>query len=112
MITDTFTLLFVFIVIGFFTFIFRATFLFYKPRLFQNEMFKDGLDSVPNSLLIAFVVPFTFFVSGVFLPFRIQVLAVITTIPIVYYLKKPGLSLPIAIVIYGILAVILSFLSF
>lgn len=103
MITNTFTLLVVFVIVGLFTFSFRAVFLFYMPQIFKSDVFKNGLESVPSSLLVALVIPFTFFTSGSFMPFRIQVFAIILTVPLVYYLKKPGLSLPIAIVILVIL---------
>ena len=101
MIDNTIILLGVFSVVGIFTFSFRAIFLFYMPQIFKSEVFKNGLESVPSSLLVALVIPFTFFASGEFLPFRIQVLAIVLTVPVVYYLKKPGLSLPVAIIILG-----------
>ena len=100
MITNELTLIGVFFVVGIFTFCFRAIFLYEKPRFFKSDTFRNGLDAVPSALLVALVIPFTFFVSGAFLPFRIQVLTIILTFPIIYYLKKPGLSLPIAIFIY------------
>ena len=94
----------IFVMVGIFTFSFRAIFLFHKPNLFKSNHFRNGLDSVPSALLVALVIPFTFFVSGVFLPFRIQVYTILLTIPIIYYLKKPGLSLPVAIIIFAILS--------
>ena len=105
MITNELILIGVFIVVGIFTFSFRAIFLYIRPKLFKNDLFKNGLDAVPSALLVALVIPFTFFVSGAFLPFRIQVITIILTIPIIYYLKKPGLSLPIAIIIYICLSI-------
>ena len=107
--TSELTYIGVFVIVGLFTFVFRAIFLFSKPNLFKNGHFKNGLDSVPSALLVALVIPYTFFSSGVFLPFRIEVLAIVLTIPIIYYLKKPGLSLPIAI---SILAIITAFVTF
>jgi hypothetical protein len=76
------------------------------PNILKSEIFKSGLGSVPSSLLVALVIPFTFFVSGIFLPYRIEVYSIILTIPIVLYLKKPGLSLPIAIIVYTLLNLI------
>ena len=105
---DEFTYILAFIIIGLFTFGFRATFLFYKPQLFENKIFSDGLESVPASLFVALVIPFTFFDYGVFNPFRPQVLAIILTVPVVHYIKKPGLSLIIAIVLYFIISYFLS----
>lgn len=107
MIGHDLTFIGVFMVIGFFTFGFRAIFLYYKPQIFKIEFVKNGFDSVPASLLVALVIPFTFFDSGVFLPFRITVGAIILTIPVIYYSKKPGLSLPVAIIFYLILSIIL-----
>lgn len=103
MIDNTLILLGVFAVVGLFTFSFRAVFLFYMPQMFKSDVFKNGLESVPSSLLVALVIPFTFFSSGFFMPFRIQVFAIVLTVPLIYYLKKPGLSLPIAILILAIL---------
>lgn len=110
--TSELTYIGLFFIVGLFTFSFRAIFLFHKPNLFKNIHFRNGLDSVPIALLVALVIPFTFFVSGVFLPFRIPVYTIILTIPIVYYLKKPGLSLPIAIVIFAILSFLQPFFPF
>ena len=112
MIPDTIALLGVFVVVGLFTFSFRAVFLFYMPQIFKSDVFKNGLESVPSSLLVALVIPFTFFASGNFLPFRMQVLAIVLTIPIVYYLKKPGLSLPVAIIILGFFTFLQALLGF
>lgn len=111
MIDNNLILLGVFAVVGIFTFSFRAVFLFYMPqKLKRSDIFKNGLESVPSSLLVALVIPFTFFTSGSFLPYRIQVLAVVLTIPVVYYIKKPGLSLPVAIVILGFLTILKPYL--
>lgn len=107
--TSELTYIGVFVIVGLFTFLFRAIFLFSKPDLFKNSHFKNGLDSVPSALLVALVIPYTFFASGGFSPFRIEVLAILLTIPIIYYLKKPGLSLPIAI---GILVVVTALVTF
>ena len=90
----------VFILIGLATFSLRALFLFKLPDIMDNPTLKKGLDSIPSSLLVALVIPFTFFVNGVFLPLRIEVLVVLVTIPIVWLLKKPSLSLPIALVLF------------
>ncbi len=65
----------------------------------KNNTIRKGLESVPSSLLVAFVVPFTLFIDGKLLIWRKEVLAILLTIPIVWYLKKPGLSLILAIII-------------
>lgn len=90
---------FVFFVIGFSTYFFRAVFLYKYPRPMKNNTIRKGLESVPSSLLVAFVVPFTLFIDGKLLIWRKEVLAILLTIPIVWYLKKPGLSLILAIII-------------
>lgn len=110
MITNDLTLLGVFLIVGIFTFFFRAIFLYTKPRLFKNDFFRNGLDAVPSALLVALVIPFTFFVSGSFEPFRIEVYTILLTVPIIYYLKKPGLSLPVAIVVLALLSVLRLFI--
>ena len=76
----------VFAIIGLFTFLFRAIFLFYVPQFFKNVTIKNGLDSVPSALLVALVIPFTFFVSGNFVPFRIQVLSILLTVSLFIFL--------------------------
>ena len=90
----------VFIGLGIATYIIRVTFLIIRPKLLDNSVLQKGLKSIPNSLLVALVVPFTFFIDGAFLPIRLGVLAILITIPIVYYTKRPGLSLLFAIIIY------------
>ncbi len=109
--TSELTYIAIFVIVGLFTFFFRAIFLFTKPDLFKNGHFKNGLDAVPSALLVALVIPYTFFTTGIFSPFRIEVLAILLTIPIIYYLKKPGLSLPIAIGILAFITALVTFLA-
>ena len=66
----------------------------------DNPTLKKGLDSIPSSLLVALVVPFTFFVNGFFVPLRLEVFVILITVPIVWLFKKPALSLPIALVLF------------
>jgi len=104
---DELTLILSFIIIGLFTFSFRAIFLYYLPSSFDsNQVLQRGLESVPSSLLVALVIPFTFFIDMTFLPNRPEVMAILLTIPIVYFIKKPGLSLPVALVLFFILSAI------
>ena len=90
----------IFLLTGVGTYIIRVLFLVTRPKLLNNPILQKGLESIPNSLLVAFVIPFTFFINGIFSPLRIEVLAVLITIPLIYYTKKPGLSLIFAIIIY------------
>lgn len=104
---DDLTLVASFIVIGIFTFTFRAIFLYNLPKRFsENDIIKTGLNSVSSSLLVALVIPFAFFVNLELQLVRIEVLAILVTIPIIYIIKKPGLSLPIAIVVYFVFTAI------
>ena len=104
---DETTLLISFFIIGAFTFLFRAIFLYYLPDSFNaNLTLKRGLESVPSSLLVALVIPFTFFIDTTFLPLRAEVYAILLTIPVAYFIKKPGLSLPIAIILYFIINIV------
>ncbi|MHA1236796.1 MAG: AzlD domain-containing protein [Candidatus Hodarchaeales archaeon] len=84
--------------IGCFTYSFRAVFLFKYPGLFNKSLIRKGLESVSSSLLVALVIPFTFFVGGKFIPLRNEVYAVLLAVLILWYLKKPGLSLIITII--------------
>jgi branched-subunit amino acid transport protein len=90
----------IFFLVGVATYGIRVIFLIVRPKLLNNPRLQKGLESIPNSLLVAFVIPFTFFMDGVFLPLRIEVLALLITIPIIYTTKRPGLSLIFAISIY------------
>ncbi|MHA1996433.1 MAG: AzlD domain-containing protein [Candidatus Hodarchaeales archaeon] len=90
----------VFTIIGLITFFLRAVFLYILPEIMENSVIKQGLQSVSNSLLVALVVPFTFFITGVFSPWRIEVLALIVVVPIVWITKKPGLSIISALGIF------------
>ena len=97
------------IVIGFCTFLLRATLVFWLPKI--GELTKTALSSVSSSLLVGLSVPFFFFVEGSFLPFRLEVLALVATIPLIWLSKKPGLSLPIAIVLLGSMYLFFSILG-
>lgn len=88
-----------FFLIGSCTYSFRAIFLFKYPGLFNKSLIRKGLESVPSSLLVALVIPFTFFVDGSLIFFRNEVYAVLLTLFVLWYIKKPGLSLILAILI-------------
>jgi branched-subunit amino acid transport protein len=95
---ELFTHLLLFLLIGCFTYSFRAIFLFKYPGLLNKSLIREGLESVPSSLLVVLVIPFTFFVERNFVLFRNEVFAVLLTALALWYLKKPGLSLIIAII--------------
>jgi branched-subunit amino acid transport protein len=63
----------------------------------KNNYIRKGLESVPTSLLVALVIPFALFVNGKLILFRNEVYAVVLTVVVVWYIKKPGLSLILAI---------------
>jgi branched-subunit amino acid transport protein len=108
---ETLDLLIVFFIIGSFTFLFRAIFLFNLPELFKNsELIRKGLESVPSSLLVVLVIPYAFFVETQLHLIRPEVFAIILTIPIIWITKKPGLSLIIAILVLIITNFLLGFL--
>ncbi len=90
----------VFLLIGLATFLLRAVFLFSLPRLMENTILKKGLSSVSSSLLVALVIPYTFFIGGIFSPWRVEVLVLLLVIPIVWFSKKPGFSLIFAVLIF------------
>ena len=90
----------VFVIIGLATFFLRAIFLFILPGFMNNSILKKGLSSVSNSLLVAFVIPFTFFVERIFSPWRVEVIAIVIVVPIIWKSRKPGFSLIFAILIF------------
>ena len=88
-----------FFLIGFSTYFFRAIFLFKYPDLLDKSFIRKGLESVPSSLLVALVIPFTLFVDGNLIFFRNEVYAILLSLLVLWYIKKPGLSLILAILI-------------
>ena len=97
------TYIILFIFIGCFTYSFRAVFLFKYPGLMNKSLIRKGLESVPSSLLVALVIPFTFFVEGNLVLLRNEVYAILLTVLALWYLKRPGLSLIVAIIcLFGI----------
>ena len=97
---DYIAYLLVFVVIGFGTFFLRAVFLYSLPQVIKNnQTIRQGLNSVPSALLVALVVPYTFFINGSLVLWRNDVIAILLTIPVIWFTKKPGLSLPIALLI-------------
>ena len=103
---DDCTLIIAFLGVGLSTFFFRAIFLYYQPTGIQtSQIIRKGLESVPATLLVALVVPYALFIDGTFNPLRIEVVAILLAIPILIYIKKPGLSLPVAILLYFLLTI-------
>ncbi len=82
-----------FVILGLSTFLMRATFLFHFPTRLNNENIRKALESVPSSLLVALVIPYTFFVETSISIFRIEVLILVASVPVINYFRKPGLSL-------------------
>lgn len=97
----------VFLIIGIGTFFLRAVFLYNLPQFIENSQnIKQGLNSVPSALLVALVIPYTFFINNTFVFWRNDVLAILLTVPILWFSKKPGLSLPVALGILIILNIL------
>ena len=82
-----------FLLLGLSTFSMRAMFLINLPQKLNNEMIRKGLESVPSALLVALVIPYTFFIDSTFDLFRLEVVVLLIAIPVIKYLKTPGLSL-------------------
>ncbi|MCH8907988.1 MAG: AzlD domain-containing protein [Candidatus Heimdallarchaeota archaeon] len=95
-------LLLAFIIIGIATFSMRALFFFYHPNFINKKTIKDGLNSIPSSLLVVLVIPFALFENLKFLPFRLEVYAIFIAGIFTVLTKKPGLSLGIALIAYEI----------
>ena len=95
--TVVLTYIVLFFMIGCCTYLFRGLFLFKYPKVMENNYIRKGLESVPTSLLVALVIPYALFVDGTLILSRIEVFAVVLTLLVVWFIKKPGLSLIIAI---------------
>ena len=86
-----------FVLLGFSTFLMRAIFLFRFPNRLNNKDIRKALESVPSSLLLSLVIPYTFFIESKLSVFRLEVLIIVLSVPVIKYLKKPGLSLVITL---------------
>lgn len=94
---DHFELLIMFFLLGISTFGMRSLFLIYFPQKLNNEQIRKGLESVPSSLLVALVIPYTFFMDNIFEFNRIEVFVLLVVAIIIKFLKTPGLSLVFAL---------------
>ena len=94
---DDFELLLLFIALGISTFSMRSIFLIHIPEKLNNEKIRKGLESVPSSLLVALVIPYTFFLGTNLDIFRLEVIVLLIASPIIKFLKTPGLSLVISL---------------
>ncbi len=72
-------------------------FLIYFPQKLNNEQIRKGLESVPSSLLVALVIPYTFFTNNVVEFNRLEVFVLLVVAAIIKFLKTPGLSLVVAL---------------
>jgi len=98
--TETVQLLILIALIGVTTLALRATFLFYLPKFINHPRIRRAFDAVPASMLVALVIPFTFFVNQQLSLFRTEVYAILITIPLIYLTKKYAYGLLISIISY------------
>ncbi|MCE7737629.1 MAG: AzlD domain-containing protein [Candidatus Heimdallarchaeota archaeon] len=94
---DHFELLIMFFLLGISTFGMRSLFLVHFPQKLNNEQIRKGLESVPSSLLVALVIPYTFFIETDVDFIRLEVFVLLVVMVIIKFLKTPGLSLVIAL---------------
>lgn len=104
---STFELFLIISIIGVTTLFFRSIFLFKLPSWVKHPIVKRGMDAVPSAMLVALVIPFTFFVDKKFLFLRLEVGAILGTIPIVYFTKKYSYGLIFAIILYIFLLIVI-----
>ncbi|MDH5403605.1 MAG: hypothetical protein OEZ01_07970 [Candidatus Heimdallarchaeota archaeon] len=97
---NDFAFFLVFIIVGLCTFFIRLSFLIKIPEIINNIYFKVSLESITRSLLIGLVIPYTLFVDGSFDILRIEVLLIVVTIPFLWVTNKPGISLPVVIILF------------
>ena len=94
------------VAIGVFTYMSRLVFLFFTPRFLSNQRVKTALDAIPAAMLVALVVPTTLFVNGKIDPFRVEVLAIVLTVPIVYRFRYSGLGLIASVILLMLFSMI------
>ena len=88
------------VIIGIATLGLRAIFLYYVPRFIEKPIIKRGMDAVPAAMLVALVIPFTFFSENRFNIMRFEVLAIVITVPIVLKTRRYAYGLLIAFICY------------
>ena len=98
-----------FVLLGISTFSMRSIFLIHFPQKLNNQKIRKGLESVPSSLLVALVIPYTFFVETNFDLFRLEVLVLLITVPVIKFLKTPGLSLVFSLITFFIFEELLKY---
>ncbi|MHA2276243.1 MAG: AzlD domain-containing protein [Candidatus Kariarchaeaceae archaeon] len=91
-------------IIGISTYFIRVIYFVINLNLSEKELIKRGLEVVPPSMLVALVIPFTLFDDQSLDLFRIEVAAILLSLPIIYKSRKFGYGLVICFIIYGILA--------
>ncbi|MHA2033601.1 MAG: hypothetical protein ACW99Q_29890 [Candidatus Kariarchaeaceae archaeon] len=74
-----------------------SIFLIHFPNKLNNANIRKGLESVPSSLLVALVIPYTFFIDKNLDFTRIEVFVLLVITPIIKFLKTPGLSLVLSL---------------
>ena len=98
--TSVIEYLILFCIVGGFTLFFRAIPFYKYPSFLDRKTIKRGLESIPNTLLIALTVPFIFFIDTDFVPYRLDVLSLLLSIPIVLWTKRGGIALPCAVALF------------
>ena len=92
-----FELLILFLLLGISSFGMRSMFLIHFPQKLNSAKIRKGLESVPSSLLVALVTPYTFFVDTTFDFNRPEVYVLLIVAVLIKFLKTPSLSLIIAL---------------
>ncbi len=88
------------------TFLTRALFFIYPPRIVLRQNIRRALNSVPAAMLVALVVPFTF--TAVTLNLMLVQLACVSSGFIAaYLLKRPGMGIVIALLLFFVASSVL-----
>ncbi|MEC8704318.1 MAG: AzlD domain-containing protein [Asgard group archaeon] len=95
-------------IIGIFTLLIRSIFIYYLPEFMSSEKIKRGMSTVPASMLVSLVIPFTFFIDQQFIFNRPEVYAIIISIPLIHFSKRYSYGLIIAMICYFIIDFFLS----
>ena len=95
-------------IIGIFTLLNRAIFIYYLPEFMSSKKIKRGMSTVPASMLVSLVIPFTFFIDQQFIFNRPEVYAIIIAIPLIHFSKRYSYGLIIAMICYFLIDFFLS----
>lgn len=94
------------LIIGIFTYAFRVVLFFKLPGFTENKYIKKGMESIPATMLIALVIPFSIIIDDKVVFLSIEFISIGTAAIIVWKLKKPNYGLIFTLAIYFLLSLL------